>query len=389
NSIGHNPRLMDKHFRVISDLDLNGLKYYMIANGPYVFSGTFDGAGHTISNILLESGLNLSYIGFIGTLKGTGASIQNLTLAEPNVVFDWGGRVGSLTGWNENGTITNCHAVNTHVVGVLGVGGLVGVNYMYGRISGCSATGDVSGRTILESSSIGGLVGENSFWSEINSSYTKCNVSGDYSVGGLVGTNAIYGTLTNCYSQGNVTGTEERIGGLAGRNMNWTESNYCYSSSVVTGPAGTNSVGGFVGELYGSESFTACCWDSEINPDVNGIGNRVDPNVVGESTANMQAESTFTDAGWDFIGETVNGPNDIWDICEGMNYPKLSWQIPPLGDFGCPDGVNFFDYSFFASHWDEENCAASNDCDGRDLDLLGSVDIKDLRIFADNWLAGF
>jgi hypothetical protein len=87
------------------------------------------------------------------------------------------------------------------------------------------------------------------------------------------------------------------------------------------------------------------------------------------------------------VGETVNGPNDIWDICEGTNYPKFVWQIP-IADFVCPDGVNFFDYSFFAGRWDEENCGASNDCDGRDLDLLGSVDIKDLRIFAYNWLAG-
>ncbi|MBC8217209.1 MAG: hypothetical protein H8E73_01975 [Planctomycetes bacterium] len=101
----------------------------------------------------------------------------------------------------------------------------------------------------------------------------------------------------------------------------------------------------------------------------------------------MQTKSTFTDAGWDFVGETVNGPEDIWDICEGTNYPKFVWQIP-LGDFVCPDGVNFFDFSFFAGHWAEDNCAASNDCDGTDLDLLGSVDIKDLRIFADNWLAG-
>ena len=53
NSIGHNPRLMDKHFRVISDLDLSGTTFYMIAKRPYVFSGTFDGAGHTISNIIM------------------------------------------------------------------------------------------------------------------------------------------------------------------------------------------------------------------------------------------------------------------------------------------------------------------------------------------------
>ena len=392
NSIGHSPRLMDKHFRIISDLDMEGMKYYMIARRPYVFSGTFDGAGHTISNILLEPEFNMSYVGFIGGLNGTGASIENLTLVDANIVSDWGWGVGSLAGLNEGGTITNCHTLNTHVVGMISVGGLVGGNIWYGRISGCSATGIVSENTFMSIifSAVGGLVGENVFWSDIDGSYTKCNVSGDDCVGGLIGTNVIYGIITNCYSQGSVTGTVDHIGGFIGRNIGGTEANYCYSSSVVTGPAGTDSVGGFVGEMrtIGKEYYTACFWDSEINPGLPGIGNEVDPNVVSESTANMQTESTFTDAGWDFVGETVNGPNDIWDICEGMNYPKLSRQIPPLGDFGCPDGVDFFDFSFFSEQWAEENCAASNDCDGRDLDLLGSVDIKDLRIFADNWLAG-
>ena len=102
----------------------------------------------------------------------------------------------------------------------------------------------------------------------------------------------------------------------------------------------------------------------------------------------MQTKTPFTDYGWDFVGETVNGTDDIWDICEGSNYPKFVWQIP-AGDFVCPDGVNFLDYSFFAERWAEDNCGASNDCDGRDLDQFGSVDIKDLRIFSDHWLEGF
>jgi hypothetical protein len=392
NSIGHNSRLMDKHFELISDLDMQGLKCYMIANRPYMFSGTFDGAGHTISDIVLEPVLDTSDVGFIGSLKGTGASIQNLTLAEPNIVSTWGWGVGSLTGINENGTITNCHAVNAHIVGLLGVGGLVGVNYSYGRISDCSATGNVSENTFMSvmHGPVGGLVGENSYWAEIANSYAKCNVSGDDCVGGLAGSNFAYAVLTNCYSQGSVTGTEDYIGGFIGKNLSRTEVNYCYSSSVVTGPTGTDSVGGFVGEngTSGREYYTACFWDSEINPGLPGIGNGVDPNVVGESTANMQTETTFTAAGWDFVDETANGTDDIWDICEGTNYPKLSSQIPP-GDFLCPDGVNFFDFSFFSERWAEDNCAASNDCDGADLDQLGSVDLKDLGIFADNWLAGF
>ena len=39
----------------------------------------------------------------------------------------------------------------------------------------------------------------------------------------------------------------------------------------------------------------------------------------------MKARSTFTDAGWDFVGETVNGTADIWRMPSG-GYPILSWQ---------------------------------------------------------------
>jgi hypothetical protein len=106
-------------------------------------------------------------------------------------------------------------------------------------------------------------------------------------------------------------------------------------------------------------------------------------NVLGLTTAEMQMMSTFTDAGWDFS-------TPVWKMnCEGMSYPKLNWWQPVLGDFGCPDGVDFVDYSFFASHWAEDNCGASNDCDGTDLDQLDTVDINDLRILVDNWLRGF
>jgi len=102
----------------------------------------------------------------------------------------------------------------------------------------------------------------------------------------------------------------------------------------------------------------------------------------------MQTESTFTDAGWDFVAETANGTDDIWDICDGTNYPKLAWQVPIEGDFLCPDGVDSIDYSFFAAHWRDSGCAGSNECDGTDLDLSGAVDWGDLKILCHNWLEG-
>ena len=91
--------------------------------------------------------------------------------------------------------------------------------------------------------------------------------------------------------------------------------------------------------------------------------------------------------GWDFVGETINGPNDFWAICELTNYPKLVWQIP-VADFICPDGVDFLDYSFFANHFGLTDCNDINDCNSTDLDFSGSVDINDVNIFTSYWLFG-
>jgi len=38
---------------------------------------------------------------------------------------------------------------------------------------------------------------------------------------------------------------------------------------------------------------------------------------------------TFLDAGWDFVGETANGTEDIWWINEGKDYPRLWWEVIP------------------------------------------------------------
>jgi hypothetical protein len=49
--------------------------------------------------------------------------------------------------------------------------------------------------------------------------------------------------------------------------------------------------------------------------------------------------------------------------------------------------VGFF--AFFAERWLNTNCAASNNCDGTDFDLSGTVDLNDLAVFVQNWLVGF
>jgi hypothetical protein len=135
---------------------------------------------------------------------------------------------------------------------------------------------------------------------------------------------------------------------------------------------GTTDVGGLVGINVGQ--VTGSFWDTQTSGLSTSAGG------TGKTTAEMQMISTFTSAGWDFW--------NIWDICEGTNYPRLVWQIP-VGDFVCPDGITIEDFVFFIEHWRDDNCDLSNDyCQGTDLDFSGTVDEADLEILVDNWLAG-
>ena len=98
-------------------------------------------------------------------------------------------------------------------------------------------------------------------------------------------------------------------------------------------------------------------------------------------------QSTFTSAGWDFIGETGNGTEDLWRMCvDGVDYPRLTWEYVQGGDFVCPDGVNSVDFSVLAHYWHETDCAALDDCEGADMDLSGAVDFGDVAAVAESWL---
>jgi hypothetical protein len=51
--------------------------------------------------------------------------------------------------------------------------------------------------------------------------------------------------------------------------------------------------------------------------------------VWARSSAELRREATFTQAGWDFVGETANGTSDLWWIQDGQDYPRLAWEQMP------------------------------------------------------------
>jgi M6 family metalloprotease-like protein len=62
----------------------------------------------------------------------------------------------------------------------------------------------------------------------------------------------------------------------------------------------------------------------------------------------------------------------------------------PNPDINGDKGVNLCDIAILASHWQQSDCSEVNAwCAATDLDHSGVVDIRDLWILAENWLAGF
>lgn len=398
--LSQTPTDWDKHFILTVDIDMSEIasSYYPIGNTITSFCGVFDGNNHIISNatIILPT---YSYIGLFGRVcqDGKPNNLKNLGVVNVEIygknyvgglvghntgrimncyvsgsIGGNGDYIGGLVGYNRS-SVTSCYVTGS-VSGHLGdvVGGLVGYNTALGYITNCYVTGSVSSY----GNTTGGLVGNNA--SNITNCYASSLVNGEeYYTGGLVGYNS-YGNVTDCYATGSVSG-DSKVGGLIGKNgFNASIAN-CYSTGAVSG---IDYVGGLIGENSANESFRNCFLDTETSGHAASIYGE-----KGKTTTQMMMLATFTNAGWDFVGESTNGTEDIWAICEGTNYPKLVWQIP-ASDVACPDGVNYIDYSFFQGQWMNANCAVTNDCNGVDLDLSGAVGIGDLILFSGDWMMG-
>jgi len=254
--------------------------------------------------------------------------------------------VGGLVGSAEDSEISDCSS-GASVSLESGrrfdsaFGGLVGSNT--GGITDCKASGPVS----MEGadSGGGGLVGKN------GGSLIRCQalgaVTGGSEMGGLVGVND--GNLSQCSAEGAVSGNNV-VGGLIGLHFNGEVSN-SYARGAVSGP---NEIGGLIGRLHG-ETISRCFAWGEVSGQaaqgglVGSLGETEFPLEVSQSfwaiADSGQAQSavglglgleevydrgTYTAAGWDFVGESANGLEDLWYIAsEAATFPQLTWESEP------------------------------------------------------------
>lgn len=220
---------------LLADIDYeNGLWVPMSAGtGANVFTGTFDGNNHTISNYYIDSDelktINKSYqqnIGFVGVLGGT---VKNLTLENITV-----------TNHAEGGTVPN--ATGDKEAKAICVGTIAGWMNADGKIDGATVTGTMNG--FGDGQNVGGVAGNT--WGKIlnSSSAVTINVKNLSFVGGIVGMTKKNITIDNVLWQGNINVIEEGsttyIGGIIG---DVYEGSATVTNATFVSDNVTNSVG--------------------------------------------------------------------------------------------------------------------------------------------------
>ena len=126
--------------------------------------------------------------------------------------------------------------------------------------------------------------------------------------------------ITNCFARGDVNAPEgDYVAGFAARL--WVSNlENCYSTGHVTASPTATYVGGLttnsaIGTVINS------FWDMETSGQETSAEDE-----VGKTTEEMKADTTFINAGWDFVGESANSNEGIWNMDALINdgYPYLA-----------------------------------------------------------------
>ncbi len=311
--------------KLTADIDMSGVQWKpigeLLLSGDFSttqptlskdnsYTGTFDGAGHTITNLKVTSSdavvayflmPDIHTAAALFGVVGTGGRVENLTVsaditneprtsASTNNIY---GDAAAIVGYN-HGTVTNCTAggtvtakdANCYAGGIAAinlrgtivgcsnrstvtlansvqyVGGITGHND-YGTISGCSNSGTVKGlnSTGCSAGGIAGAVNGTITGGTItNGTITNCTnsgtVSGGERNGGIAGWNHT-GKITNCTNSGSVTTDGGKAGGIAGWNNNASSITNCTNSGTVETIAFGSRAGGIAGH-NDNASITNC-----------------------------------------------------------------------------------------------------------------------------------
>ncbi len=317
------------HYVLVDDIDLSSFANWTpigsfrsksdapedaeVPHPDYAFSGTFDGAGHTISNLTIVSDAPMG-VGLFGCTTGTeeaASSIGHFTLKNVNVsgFYLVGGAVGlQFMGCQVSDILLEG---NNKLNGAQGIGGIVGTGF--DLISGCSATADIT--VSGDDGACAGLIAGGTTMSSIKDCEVKggsITASGNSTWGFGAVCGAPWGApeISGCKVNDTVitvSGENNRlVGGLAGFCGTYDPSapaqiSDCTVKDVkIVVSDTTDSVGGLIGagkemmegsDVMSSFKIIGCT----VSGSITGGGNNVDP-IVGDPACavSVQCEGGMT-----------------------------------------------------------------------------------------------
>ena len=230
---------------------------------PKRFQGTFDGDGHTVSGIRINS--STTYQGLFGYLGGNGGVVKNVTLAGSTITGHF--YVGGIVGFSWIGTVTDCRVLSDVTIGANASGadyhgGIVGYVSGSTTVNGCYSAAKVARNNKSNCSNYGGIVGYINSGTISNCIADDAWVIGseESSSGAIVGTND-GGTLAHNYycdcsvkSFGNNVGTGN---GDVTENDGAVQANAILSESETV-PTDLSGTVAFRREFTGGKASTIC-----------------------------------------------------------------------------------------------------------------------------------
>ena len=294
---------LEDNYKLFADIDLSS--YGVFTPIGETFAGTFDGAGHEISNVSI--GVSDTYSGLFAVIRG---SVSNLTLTncETGVTPPVNAYAGLLAG-SLAGTVTDC-ILSGKVINPAGNSGGVCGNSSAAIITRVSVIADVIGLYVA-----GGLA------AYLGGNATECSFVGKVSLdsnailgarlGGLAGA-AEDAVITDCVALADLDGGGQgKCGGIA-YDLDSTGTGAltrCFFAGEISNFDEAYGIGSEDGN--GRLVVNDCYWDAELS------GVETDGNGATHlSTSDSKQKSSFPR--FDF--------EEVWDIEDAESYPFLRWE---------------------------------------------------------------
>lgn len=196
--------------------DKEELSWTPISDNNVKWKGSFDGGGHTISNLYINS--TSDYAGLFGYVGDNATNINaNKSTYIKDIAFS-----------NVKATFTNQYSGT--LAGYIGNVSVSGITV---------ESGTINGKSIL-----GGIVGK-AYYSVISNCVNKVNIESEQTVGGICGI-LDYSTIEGCANYGTIEISSIRAGGIAGFTHTSTTINNCANYGDIIG---SHDIGGIIGTV--------------------------------------------------------------------------------------------------------------------------------------------